>query len=94
MHASSPSKKRQDVWQWFVEEESRTGMRTVKHGKIKVYCARCLDVDKETLREKDEKSEIDRTDEDRYRECRYIMASFVHRADNATSVCRELCHAQ
>ena len=36
----------------------------VKHGKVKVYCAQCLDAHKEALRETDEQSGDDRTDEE------------------------------
>ena len=75
MHSASPNKKRHDVWQWYVDEESRTGRKTVKHGKVKVYCAQCLDVHKEALRETDEQSGDDRTDEERYMECKYILVA-------------------
>lgn len=69
MHSVSPNKKHHDVWQWYVEEEAHTHMKTRKHGKMKVYCAKCLDIDVQALREGDEESENECTDEERYREC-------------------------
>ena len=69
MHSASPHKKRHDVWQWYVEEESRTRTKTGKHGKTKVYCTQCLDVDAQALREGDEESGMERTNEERCREC-------------------------
>ena len=73
MHSGSPNKKRHNVWHWFVDEPSRTGVNTGKHGKLKVYCARCLDAHVDALREKDEQSGEDRTDKERCIECKSIL---------------------
>jgi len=69
MHAGSPSKKRHNVWQWFEEEEARTGRTSARHGKKQVYCAECLDADLTLLWERDEQSGNERADQDRYIEC-------------------------
>jgi hypothetical protein len=69
MHSASPGKKCHDVWQWYIDEESQTGNKTSKHGKTKVYCALCLDAQADLLRESDEESGRDCTDEELYTEC-------------------------
>jgi hypothetical protein len=69
MHPVSPSKRRHDVWQWFVDEESQTGVKMIKHGKVKAYCDSCLREHMASLRETDEQSGKQRSDEDRYKEC-------------------------
>ena len=69
MHSASPSKKRHDVWLWFIKEEARTGTNTAKHGKCRVFCARCLDEHIGLLRETDELLGNDRDDVERYKEC-------------------------
>ena len=75
MHSASPNKRHNEVWNWFVSEESRTGINTAKHhGKLKVYCARCLDADKEVFRERDEQAGDDHTDEELYRECELVSS--------------------
>ena len=69
MASTSPRKNRHDVWQWFDDEETRTGKSTAKHGKKQVYYAQCLSTDLTILQERDDQSGEDCTDEERYTVC-------------------------
>ena len=71
MHSGSPNKKHHDVWQWFDDEETRTGKSTAKHGKKRVYCAQCLSADITVLRERDDHVEGEHTDVEHYTECEW-----------------------
>jgi len=94
MHSASPGKKRHEVWQWFVDEGSRTGNRTAKHGKTKVYCAQCLDAHMDLLQETDEQSGIERTSEERYTECEKILIVLTYHTNYASSVYGAIRHPQ
>ena len=69
MHSGSPNKKRHEVWNWFIDEETQTGNKSSKHGKVKVYCLRCLDAHMDGLRESDDQSGLERNDSARYKQC-------------------------
>jgi hypothetical protein len=70
MQSASPNKKRHEVWNWFIDEETQTGKKAGKHRKQRVYCLSCLDVHLQALRESDEQSEIEHTDTVHSEQCK------------------------